>query len=320
MQVSKTTSYCCAMQRTQTIVHVSGVSGIGKTTLANRLRNELSMRDFAVLDTDDFLNDATEDGVKLSKLNTDEDYTREYMKLLRKNMLEFVERNKRAKVIVLVGFFDGFTINDEEFVKYVCAFAHERYYIQADFVTLVERFYNRVRDLTKKYNWLSDELKRRGDSVITFDELINFEVQFSAVHSNYGFVKLPVEQIFSRINKLAQKSDTKKSILFVCRNKRTLALERVALSILHTDGIPNEVLVDKEPTAYSSKTLSKKKIYFPIAQAEKIWELCYRLNIDGIFNFKTPPKTDAEMVKYDEHYGTGKDVQELFDLFHACIE
>ena len=308
------------MQRKQTIVHVSGVSGVGKTTLANRIRNELSLRDVAVLDTDDLLNDSTEDGVKLSKLNTDEDYTRECKTVLRKNMLEFVERNKRAKVIVLVGFFDGFTINDEEFVKYMCAFAHERYYVQADFVTLVERFYNRVRDLTRKYNWLSDELKRRGDCVITFDELINFEVQFSAVHNHYGFVKLPVEQIFSRINKLVQRSDARKSILLVCRNKRTLALERVTLSILHNDDRPDEVLVDKELTVYSSKTLSKKKLYFPIAQAEKIWELCYRLNVDGVFNYKTPPKNDVEMVKYDEHYGTGKDVQELFDLFHACIE
>ena len=301
----------------QRVVHVSGACACGKSTLAESIRSEFTPEDVAVLDVDDLTTEEVEEGKKLSKIDNDIEYTKQLMVVLRQSIIVFLEKNRRAKLIVLVGFFDFFTIQNAEFANCMAAFAHERYYIQIDFMVLIDRFFARVKRMTKHHKWLKDEMKTRNIDVTKTDEILRYEVELSMLHADYDFVRMPPQQIFERIRLLSSKHDKSKTMLFIYKNKKIGTVDRIALMFAQPDGLSEEITVDKEQSEKKSST--KKKSYFPVAQAEKIWIMAYRMNKEGLFNYKSQPP-NGDCIRYDGNYGTGVDMAPLFNLFLSCIE
>lgn len=301
----------------QRVVHVSGPCACGKSALANTIRNEFTPEEVSVLDVDDFITEETEDGKKLSKIDNSNEYTKEYIVVLKRAVVEFLQKNRRTKLIVLIGFLDFYTIQNAEFANYICAFAHERFYIHVEFTALVDRFFSRVKRLTQQHKWLKDEMKQRNIDLMKTEEIMQYEVELSMLHSFYEFIRMDYSKIHDRIRFLSSKHDKTKTMLFVYKNKSTGSFDRIALAFSQVDGLSDEIIVEKEISA--KKSLTKRNLYFPTAQAEKIWIMAYRMNKEGLFNYKSQP-LNCECVRYDGNYGNGADLSPLLKLFLSCVE
>ncbi len=303
----------------QRVVHISGACACGKSTLANRIRNEFTTDEVAVLDVDDFVTEQTEDGKKLSTINNDEQYTNEFMKVLKKTSIEFIQKNRRAKLIVLVGFFDYFTLQNAAFANYMASLAQERYYMHIELTSLIDRYSQRVRTLLKKHKWLSEEISRHSVDYMKSDEILHYEVELWTSHRKLDFFRINESQILQRVQQLSAKFDKTKTVTLCYRDKKTSTINKVMLMFRQTDKLSDEIVVATENTDANKSSLKKRIHYFPVAQAEKIWMLAYRMNREGVFNYKSQPH-QGDWIQYDNHYGAGVDITPLLELFLMCVE
>lgn len=303
----------------QRVVHVSGACACGKSTLANRIRNEFTTEEVAVLDVDDFVSTHTDEGKKLSMISDEEQYTNEFMKVLKKTSIEYLQKNRRAKLIVLVGFFDYFTLQKAEFANYMAALAHERYYMHIEMTSLIDRYSQRVRTLLKQHKWLSEEISGKSVDYMKSDEILHYEVELWTLHRNLEFIRANESLIFQRIQYLSGKLDKSKTVTLCYRDKKTGAVSKAVLMFRQTDKLSDEVVIAVENLETKKSSLKKRLPYFPVAQAEKIWMQAYRMNREGVFNYKSQPH-QGDWIQYDNHYGSGADITPLLELFLICLE
>ena len=304
----------------QVVIHISGPSAVGKSYFAKHLR-EVFGDEIAVKDSDEYAEQGTETAARLDKIYNDDEYTAAWLDILRAGARDFIVANKEKRAIVFVGFFDWFAMSDKQYVDEMCAYATERYYLTKPMSLLQAQFFKRVGLITREHN-LQKSFEIGKIPRFTTMEYESYELDLRIKHETAHFTSMTKRQILDRIDSLIFRIDSSKIIKFCWRSGsrksngghvlKAVLIYRTSLD-MHT---PDEVETQVE---CSSRKVTPRNCYIPLAHGVKIWNLAYKLNKEGAFTIKNLPNYE-DSVFYDGFYACGKTIKPLIDLITVFVK
>lgn len=179
------------MSHTQIIVHISGESGTGKSTLGEELQ-KLFCNDVFVYDTDFLYNNT--DLLTKCENTTREEYLIFYKETFQKSIEKFNKDNS-DKIIIYVGLLDHmsiYNVYNEIKTKY-------KFYYTVDISILLQRFYSRLAYTLHKY--IKDVVDDKYP-IPSSSEIIKRSIETKKIHINMGYEPLNREEIIEKLKTL----------------------------------------------------------------------------------------------------------------------
>lgn len=191
------------------IVHISGYSGCGKTTLGNKIKKIYDSK-VIVYDTDGFIQHSNNNGKALLKVakdmitgkKTQKDYNTLWKKTIKESINEFIKTHT-DKPIIFVGSLDNFAPTGANYSPPV----DYKYIMDVPLDELMKRYYQRLykqdQDLTKKQtdNYWKGVSKNIYYIASSSDTIKKYE-KYMQWHKKNNYKKMDSENILKTLQKI----------------------------------------------------------------------------------------------------------------------
>lgn len=300
----------------QLIVHISGPSACGKSSFAKELAKKFE-GDIAIKDSDEFLEPGTATAAQLDKLIDEDEYTALWLKTLVEGARDFLAANKHKKIVVFVGFFDFFALEDGQYVEQMTAYTNELYYLSKPTNVLLTQFFERAERVNaEKHLFDNGSVPRISDS-----EFRVYELCLRAEHEKVGFVNLTKEQILQRIDNLHFKIDTSKVIGLWKRSELSKSrCETLCATLIYrpSDKIDSYDEIEIQINS-SAKKVAQRTCTMPLNHGIKTWKLAQKMFDDGVFFLKNRPNYQ-DCVMYNNMYAAGDIAKPLIKMICTFVK
>lgn len=303
----------------QLIVHISGPSACGKSYFVKELAKKYE-GEIAIKDSDEFIEPGTSTAKELDRLHEEEEYTALWLKILVEGAREFLATNKHKRIIVFVGFFDYFTVEDMQYVEIMTAYTNELYYMSKPSDVLRKQFFERVEKIIDEKHlqvlFENGEMPRMTDN-----EYDIYEVCLRSEHEKAGFICLTKEQILRRIENLYFKIDTRKVIRLWRRSELSKSRsETLCATLIYrpSDEIDSYDEIEIQINS-SAKKVAQRTCTMPLSHGIKTWKLAQKMFDDGVFFLKNRPNYQ-DCVMYNNMYAAGDIAKPLIKMICTFVK
>lgn len=303
----------------QLIVHVSGPSACGKSYFVKELAKKYE-GEIAIKDSDEFTEPGTRTAKELDKLHAEEDYTALWLKILADGAREFVAANKHKSIIVFVGFFDFFAVEDKQYVEQMSSYTNELYYMSKPSDVLHTQFFERVEKMIAEKQ-LQALFENNAIPRMTNNEYDIYEVCLRSEHEKAGFICLTKEQILRRIDNLHFKIDTSKVIRLWRRSELSKSRsETLCATLIYrpSDEVDSYDEIEIQ-TNSSAKKVTQRTCMMPLSHGIKTWKMAQKMFEDGVFFLKTRPNYQ-DCVMYNNMYAAGDIAKPLIKMICTFVK
>lgn len=183
-----------------TIIHISGFPGSGKTTLGVKIKKKFP--NLVVKDTDDFIQHHTKEGKILLRLEkeidqgkkTISDYKNAWLEIIADQIDNFISQYNN-QVIILVGSLDNFAPPGLIFN----VAADYKFLLDIPMQELFRRYYTRLSEQDEKY-W--QQVSKSNYTILGSEELIKQYKKYNEWHKKKGYKFLSDLEIMKQIDKI----------------------------------------------------------------------------------------------------------------------
>ena len=183
-----------------TIIHISGFPGSGKTTLGVKIKKKFP--NLVVKDTDDFIQHHTKEGKILLKLEKEIDqgkktisnYKNAWLEIIADQIDNFISQYNN-QVIILVGSLDNFAPPGLIFN----VAADYKFMLDIPIQELLARYYGRLSEQNEKY-W--QQVSKLNYTILGSEELIKQYKKYNEWHKKKGYKFLSDLEIMKQIDKI----------------------------------------------------------------------------------------------------------------------
>ncbi len=196
------------MKNNNTIIHISGFPGSGKSTLGELIQKKF--KNVIVHDTDEFIQHHTKEGKMLLKLEKEidnrektlKDYKSLWKEIIKEKIDNFISRYQ-DKIIVFVGSLDNFapsnTIYNIE--------ANYKFLLDIPLDELLKRYYLRIYLTEQKRTKQSSnsywkKLSSNTYYIMSSEEIIKDYARYNLWHKKNNYIFMTDKQIINNIKKI----------------------------------------------------------------------------------------------------------------------